>query len=1608
MEPIFFNITAFCGLLDFTPWDSHKLNFGLCFQKSVLISPVYALLAVISAYYIGRQSEWVVRRRRQMAIIHVRMAATAAFLVLVVLEPILVYSVGHGNVYWADGLMIGVQVLSVLVHLGYLASLRTRLSVGTRGPVPVMVAWVLTLLVSVNLARTALYSHQDMGGRVLEVWRAIVITQMMVQVVYLLTLFPRGSVGVSQYQQLHYRHPTETTPLLDTSYHDYSGFHEAVDPYHLGVAEERINFLSFLTFHWVNVLMENGSRGFLRTQDDLHDLPLKLRTDVIAQQVQKVSMLSRPLDGEIPPSSSDTDPQPPPPSPPHSASLLRILHKCFGLQFYAIGLLKLAGDILGFAGPLLLHELVTYIEQKDQNSARGWIVAAGLCVAALVATFCSIHFNYQMAKVNLRLRAAVISSVYRKVLQVSTATLSRFSTGEVVNMMSTDTDRIVNACQSFHALWSLPLQLSVTLYLLYRQIGIAFLAGVAVTVIVIPINKWLATKIGSLSVEMMGYKDRRVGLMTEVLRMIKMVKLNAWEATFKHRIYDERYGEVKALAGRKYLDAACVYFWATTPVLIPIVTFTVYIALGNPLEPARVFTAIALFNMLIMPLNAFPWVLNGIVEAWVSLTRVQRLMKLHEQDLINYYTVVPEMTHTNSELQVLITNGCFKWNGTTEENMRLENGATTTDGRRGTIEVEGMVSLLEDSPQDSLEGEDEGSPVLPTLRSINIQVSKGQVVAVVGRVGSGKTSLLNSILGEMTKCRGVVAVASLHTGFGLATQEAWIQNGTIKDNILFGSSLDTTRYRAVLTACALDEDLGAMPLKDSTRCGEGGAGLSGGQKARISLARAVYQNKSIYLLDDILSAVDAPVARHIMRHCIHGVLSGRTVIMATSALSLLTHTDWIVVMKGGTIDNQGPPDAILPTLLPPGEELTGDWWEEAASESVGATGGGGNIPPSRKTSLDIFAPTHSKSTDSSHPTEVEEEREIGELSGKVYMTYITAVGAALTLTIFITFVLMQTSRNLTDMWLAYWVSHATASNSTPIFNSESSSMLLGGGTRPAPPKMSANPSTDTFYYLANNNPMHQFLAAQILPEADPTVDQSTKFYLTVYGILALSNTLFTLFRAFLFAYGGIQAAKSLHRQILDAVLYAKISFFDNNSLGRVLNRFSSDMYTVDDSLPFQMNIFFAQVFGLAGSIAVTVYGLPWITLMYLPLALVYYNLQSYYRRASRDLKRLHAVSLSPLYAHFTETLQGLPIIRAMRAVHRFSGRADSLLEVSQRAQFDIQIASQWLNLRLQLIGLTMLSGVSILALLQHHFDAVDAGLVGLVISYALTVSNFLNSVVGSLTETERELVSVERVHQYLEGAPGEHRDGSLLPPYGWVSHGSLRFHNVYLRYQDHNPYALRKVNFEVGASEKVGIIGRTGAGKTSIFMALFRLVELNRGQIFVDNVDISKLSLKKLRSSMAIVTQDAFLFSGTVRENLDPCGESVDSQVWQALESCHLVPLVHSLGGLEARIEEGGRSMSAGEKQLFCLARALLCRTKIVCIDEGTSQLDHQTDEQIQQTIRSAFRNKTVLIIAHRVNTVRDCDRILVMSEGEVVESGRPSELLSNRNSHFYAIVQSQ
>ncbi|KAK3914649.1 Multidrug resistance-associated protein 7 [Frankliniella fusca] len=1495
-----------CGPDGLVVWSTTHKDLGLCFQELCMKVPALALLAAVSAFYCGSQDRWVVRDPSMIRVIFFRSVVA----LILAIEPIVrvCYTIKDAptSLQPVDYLLHGVESFAWLVHFGYILALRHRLGVSPRGPIVPCVLWTLILVLNIVSVRSLAREIREGNASqsVFTDYYADLIS-LCTHVVYLLTLLPgRGGTHAAynrMYSEYYQRviQSDERQALLG-SRHAYSGFREEQEPGYLGVAMEDSSFSSRLLFHWVRPLMVKGVEGQLHDVDDLFDLPEELTPSYIHAQLEQAIGRSCAINAEEAslrsgqygsveaPSStlqaSSATPKPDLHVVTTPVSLLKALHSCFAWEFYSVGILKFLGDSVGFASPLLLNLLVKFIESKSEKKEDGYFFALGLCLAALVSALCNAHFNFLMAKVGMKIRSAIITLVYNKTLTLSTKSFSYFSSGEVVNFMSIDTDRIVNSCPSFHAFWSIPFQLVVTFYLLYTQVGLAFLAGVCFAVVLIPINKLIAMKIGSLSTKMMEKKDERVDMCSEILQGIRTLKMHVWEEHFLTKILRIRESELYFLKGRKYLDAMCVFFWATTPVIIAFLTFTCYILLGEgQLTAARVFTTIALLNMLIAPLNAFPWVLNGLVEAWVSIARIQKLITLPDLDLHEFYHLLPI---DNDNIAIVVQNGKFEWgNERSEERFQLRN--------------------------------------------VNFTILKGQLIGVIGEVGSGKSTLLASMLAEPEKLSGVVAVDNSDQGFAYVAQHPWLQRGTIRDNILFGKPYDQSRYRSVLEACCLEDDLSILPKRDLYGIAEGATNLSGGQKARIALARAVYQDKAIYIFDDILSSVDPPVANTIFNKCILKLLKGRTRILCTHYAQCLRHADGVMKIADGRIVQIGSPTDVLP------EEM-----ENLALLDADI------LPPEKGDATKI---TRDEDIISEQEDDIllNEHRETGTVRFKVYRAYWRALSAVLSIAILIALILMQSSRNLSDWWMSYWVSESKV-------------------------------DPETFK----------------IPEA-----------LTVYGAIAGLNAFFTLLRAFLFAYAGIHAATGLHKQLIKSIMRARIFFFDISPLGRILNRLSSDTYTVDDSLPFILNILLAQLFGLFGTMFITIYGLPWLSLILIPLVPIYHWLQEQYRQTSRELKRISSVTLSPVYSHFSESMLGLATIRAFRASYRFKRQNENFLDCNQRSTLASQAASQWLGLRLQLMGVAIISGVGFIAVIQHQFDVADPGIVGLAIAYALSVTSMLGGVVNAFTETEREMVAVERVHQYITDIQCEPQKSSMAVPYAWPSHGVIQFQNVILKYREHLAPSLKCISFETRPSEKIGVVGRTGAGKSSLIAALFRLVEISNGCIIIDSVDISKLRLHSLRSRLAVIPQDPFLFAGTVRDNIDPLKQYDDHEVYDVLNRCHIVDVVRRMGGLNAHVGPGGSSFSAGQKQLLCLTRAILQNAKVLCIDEATANVDHETDRLIQKTIRASFRQSTVITIAHRIETIMDSDRVLVLGEGEVLEFDSPEILMEDRSSHFYNLA---
>ncbi|XP_023761858.1 ABC transporter C family member 13 [Lactuca sativa] len=1235
-------------------------------------------------------------------------------------------------------------------------------------------------------------------------------------------------------------------------------------------------FWNLMTFRSINLVMEHGAKKQLDF-DDLLQLPTDMDPLFCHDTLLKCWEDQRRNDCVHP-------------------SLFWTICYAYGWPYMCLGLLKVLNDCLGFAGPLLLNKLIKYLQEGSGN-LDGYILAISLGLTSILKSFLDTQYTFGLSKLKLRLRSGLMTVIFEKCLHVSLAERSKFSEGEIQTFMSVDADRTVNMSNSFHDMWSLPLQIGIALYLLYTQVQFAFVAGITITILLIPVNKWIAELIASATKNMMEQKDERVRRTGELLTYIRTLKMYGWELLFTNWLMKTRSLEVKYLSTRKYLDAWCVFFWATTPTLFSFFTFGLYVMMGNQLDAATVFTCLALFNNLISPLNSFPWVINGLIDAVISTRRLSKFLSCSETD--NSSSSSSKLTDEN--MDILMKDACSVWSSSDQEVKEL------------------------------------------ILDHVNLSIPKGSLVAVIGEVGSGKSSLLNTILGEMKLTKG-----SIHSNRSVSyvPQIPWILSGTIRDNVIFGKDYDPRKYSDVLEACALDTDVSLMVGGDMAYIGEKGLNLSGGQRARLALARAVYHGSELVMLDDVLSAVDAQVASWILSKAILSpLMDHKTRILCTHNIQAIFAADMVVIMEKGQVKWVGSPSECSNSSYASfvtTEELNSSYETETQVESGDTCIG---VPESvvadQSEGIDII--------DAADNIISVEERKEGRVETTVYMNYAAFSGWYITAITCLSALLMQASRNGNDLWLSYWVD-------TTAFE-----------------------------------------------------EHPTSFYLVVLCIFCLLNSVLTLVRAFSFAYGGLRAAIQVHNNLLKKLVDAPVAFFDQTPSGRILNRLSSDLYTIDDSLPFILNILLANFVGLLGIALILSFVQVMFLLLILPFWYIYSKVQFYYRSTSRELRRLDSVSRSPIYASFSEILDGSSTIRAFKSEDYFLARFVEHVKMYQKTSYSEIIASLWLSLRLQFLAAFVVSYIAVMAVIGSHgylpINLGTPGLVGLALSYAAPVVSLLGSFLTSFTETEKELVSVERVLQYMN-IPQEELEGHKIVDANWPFQGQIEFHNVTLKYMPSLPPALRDLTLTITGGTQVGIVGRTGAGKSSIINALFRLNPICGGRIIVDGVKISDVSLRDLRSRFAVVPQTPFLFKGSLRENLDPFNLNDDLQIWKALEKCHIEAEVRAAGGLDMEMKESGTSFSVGQRQLVCLARAFLKSSMVLCLDECTANIDTQTASKLKDAIASECRGLTVITIAHRISTILHMDNVLILDQGILVEQGNPQILVQDESSRFSSFAK--
>lgn len=1372
----------------------------------------------------------------------------------------------------------------------------------------------------------------------------------------------------------------------------------------------------------------------------------------------------------------------------------------FSLQLLVTLVLEVLQIVANFAQPQLLKVFMNFFLDNaategsgddytnDKQILRGVLIALSMTAVSFASIILWNEYINRMYAISYRIRQGLTVLVYEKALKLSNAARNKRNIGDIVNLVSVDVSRVEYAISKLQSFVSAPLQFVLCLLSLVSLLGVSSFSGLLVIAFALPVNLYTIKRIEKLYDQNMKFKDMRTKTINEVLNSIKSIKLYSWESPMERKISDIRNDkELTVMKKIGIVDAVLSFSWNCVPYFVSCATFAVFTLLaGKKLTSDLIFPSLALFNLLGDPLFEIPDVISTFVEAKVSIVRLTKFLTDEELDE-NLVLELQEQLKKGQDA-VVIANATFlraakktAAAAAAQNNKQAKNNKISgTNDNHSANDQETAANTDEES---AIESSATDSPQVALL-NINFVARKGALTCIVGGVGSGKSTFLHSILGQLPVISAsnfsssndqnqVQSQPTLRINGKIAycPQQPWIMNASIKKNIIFGHKYDPEFFERTIEACELKLDFEILPDGEETQVGEKGISLSGGQKARISLARAVYARADIYLLDDVLSAVDAHVSKNIIEKVLlkkTGVLSSKTLILSTNHIHVLEEADSIYVLDHGKIDEKGTYDELLrangefakliqefgnsDTAEKPQQESEGETTDAASAAASADSRKKDNDDQSSKSDNAVIEYIEDGSTDPAnvdgapltrvasnftvrrasvasfnHPfdpnaneksdkTKTGQSKEVSKKGKVTWSTYARYARSAKWHNVIIT-VLAIITAGFADLSGKLWLKHWADLNDQD----------------------------------SNNN-----------AESGSSTTSSPLFLIIVYTSLGVLSGFAVLLKGFSFWYcSAINASKKVHSELVKSILSSPMSFFETTPTGRILNRFSEDVSRLDERFPHSLSFFgttLVSAFFSLGLVAVT---LPVTIVFIFALSVVYYYVQSYYIAASRESKRFSSVTRSPVYSHIQETLTGIDTIRAFKQDERFKFINKTNLDYSATAGISQIWMTRWLNFRLKSMGtvfLLLVTLASVFTLATKH--PLGTGIVGLLVTYSLQVMDTLNWLVRMSVEVETNAVAVERIFEYCDlSSEKPYIIEDNRPPVQWPTKGAIKFDNYTTRYRPEADPVLHSVSFEVKPREKIGIVGRTGAGKSTLTLALFRIIEASEGAIFIDDVDCSKIGLYDLRSKLNIIPQDSQAFEGTVRQNLDPFDNHKDEELWKALEMAHLKEHVLSMKdekkkkkkskdshgnqeageteaeddgdeegeneedgsednaeevsegpgsgkGLYAKVNEGGSNLSAGQKQLLCLARALLNPSKILLLDEATAAVDVKTDKIVQETIRSEFNDRTILTIAHRIDTILDNDKILVLDKGQVKEFDSPDNLLADKNSLFYGLCE--
>ncbi|KDQ16443.1 hypothetical protein BOTBODRAFT_186497 [Botryobasidium botryosum FD-172 SS1] len=1428
--------------------------------------------------------------------------------------------------------------------------------------------------------------------------------------------------------------------------------------------EDYTTLWGWITFSWIEPLIARGTKSTLN-EADVWSLSPTLQSKLVFTKFNESKF--------------------------KGGSLIRWIFFCNSLDIILDFILTLVSVSLNYASPFFLKRILDAITDPTlENRARAYIYACLAFVASILKAQADVQHLWYGRRASARVRTELTAAIYDKALkrkdlsgvdgtkdkdkdreepngqqsskrrknETKAETTKSADTGKIVQLMSGDAGRIGMTISAAYFIYGAPFEIAIACTFLYQLLGVSAFVGFFVLVVTAPLNHYLSRRNIAIAKELLAARDRRMSLLNELIGAVKFIKFFAWEERWIKRVEDMRKTELRWLVKDRTNSVMFGLLWTCAPLFVSIVSFLTYILLGNTLSVSKAFTAIALFNMLKMPLNVIPHWIVQILQAGVALGRISKFLEEEEvPDYVSTLKRAPASSQSLPEEFLGISNGSFRWNAPKRTQLNGSEGESASE------------LMNEDSEENRFE-----------LQDISVRFPEGELTVLTGPTGSGKTAILLALLGEMTPSTEATVVHlpknttqvdehGLMNSISYCAQTPWLEHQSIRENIIFRLPYNEERYQQVLECCALNPDLAIFEDGDETEIGARGVSLSGGQKARVALARAVYAQTKYVLLDDIFAAVDSHTARFLYDNLFQGpLMANRTVILVTHHVELVLPSAYYLIRMGldGRIDTQGTTkdlrargvlEAITKVSAVEAEAEEAHVKREDVADAAG-------IEAAKAT--DVVSKTATvKARGKRNKLVKEEGRATGNVKWSIYKTYLEASSWWTWGTILPIIVAFQLCNIAEKIWLGIW------GNAYDKTSSLAAVMAALAQQPPLDGHLSHNaafaPMPSTYRDTMDANSL-------------PSANAHPMFYVGVFAAIGLGAALLSTINLVIQYAGAYRASKRLFSRLLATVIHAPMRWFDTTPTGRILNRFSKDVETVDSSLSSSIRTTSQWIASFTAAILTVAFFLPPFLAPAMIIGYFYYKLSLGYVKTGRDLRRIESNTRSPIFSAFGELLEGIVTIRAFSAERLFFDEMHTKVDVTTRMWYSFWMLNRYLLLHFDALGAVSIFITTLFAL----SGSLSSEMAGVAITSAMTFTTSVYWTCRQITQLEMDLNSVERVVEYLD-LPQEPPAiiESHRPPAYWPSSADSNslvvVEDLEIRYAPDLDPVLHGISFTLKARERVGLLGRTGSGKSTLAMALLRFVEPSRGRIIIDGIDISTIGLQDLRSRLTIIPQDAVLFSGTIRDSLDPFQEHDDSTLRDVLlrvrlisESAHQshkssrAASVHDgvdeeiasssvsqssrtvtgndeqkgLITLDSKVSAGGANFSQGQRQvsiftgcpfyphddidtrgssllwrgrcygkcslsfyeLFSLTSFVMCRqSSVIIMDEATSSIDFKTDAIIQTTIREEFGNSLLITVAHRIRTVVDYDRLIILDKGVIVEFDTPRNLIEKEGGVF-------